>query len=203
MINEQWLANAKMQAALLDGLPVRFRNWDCVLRCGHYAEGRIAIELVSTTTSEPVAIATANFPEYNETLSADEVIIKDYAENEGILAALEGAGILQATGDVVGAGHAKAKVARLLIEKGLGIRHMDSRSVLARVASGQSDKADAEQLRKWLYPDDRGQTVKSYLWLMCNSEKARGFIAADLRKDLAQLLTDDPVESAQPAAKVS
>lgn len=59
---------------------------------GEYANGRTAIELVSAKDGEPWYVATVNIPE--EKVDGDEIIIKDYSENEGVLAALQKAGIV-------------------------------------------------------------------------------------------------------------
>ena len=44
------------------------------------------------------------------------ILIKDYAENEGILAALVNAGIIEDTGKTVPVGHAQARLCRLLVQ---------------------------------------------------------------------------------------
>jgi hypothetical protein len=48
-----------------------------------YGNGRRAIKLVDLEDGELVAVATVNLPD--EELGNDEVFIKDYSENEGIL----------------------------------------------------------------------------------------------------------------------
>lgn len=49
-----------------------------------YGNGRTALELVYR--GEPYAVATVNLPDEN--IADDEVVIKDYSENVGILQAL-------------------------------------------------------------------------------------------------------------------
>jgi hypothetical protein len=74
-------------------LKVKFKRWDCVTSQMYYSNGRRAILLVDDVPGAPVAKATINMPE--ATLEDDEVIIKDYAENEGMTAALVEAGVIE------------------------------------------------------------------------------------------------------------
>jgi len=71
---------------------VKFKDWDCSLQRSTYRNGRIALQLNDITDGMPVATATVNVPEI--TIADDEVIIKNYAENEGMSAALMNAGII-------------------------------------------------------------------------------------------------------------
>jgi hypothetical protein len=48
-----------------------------------YTNGRVAIQLISVEDNEPYAVASVNVPDAR--LESDEVIIKDYSENEGML----------------------------------------------------------------------------------------------------------------------
>lgn len=77
---------------------VKFKDWNCKLRFRKYQNGRTAIELVDAINGEPIAMATVNIPEC--ALEEDEVIIKNYSENEGMLDALIGAGIIERTNKV-------------------------------------------------------------------------------------------------------
>jgi len=79
---------------------IRFKEWDCVVELGRYNNGRPALILNDAHDGEQVAVATVNLP--NEPAGDHEVFIKDYSENEGILAALEAAGVVKATGGKVG-----------------------------------------------------------------------------------------------------
>lgn len=83
---------------------VIFQNWICKLKFARYNNGRIAIELVNATKIKEdgieympgtmnIARATVNLPDY-PLLKSDEVIIKDYSENEGMLNALINAGVV-------------------------------------------------------------------------------------------------------------
>jgi len=89
-------------------MTVRFKDWDCELRWGFYGNGRRALELYD---NGPIAKATVNIPEVE--LAEDEVCIKDWSENEGMLDALVEAGIVEDTGRRVEAGFVTAPVARI------------------------------------------------------------------------------------------
>ena len=80
---------------------ISFKSWNCFLNLGYYgAGGRLAIKLLSDEENadkgvfygEPIAIATVNLPEIK--LKDNEIIIKDYSENEGMLAALKKFGFI-------------------------------------------------------------------------------------------------------------
>ncbi len=70
---------------------VMFRHWQCIALLERYKNGRSAITLI-TGKGEPVACATVNVPE--AALDPDEVIVKDWSENSGMLDALIDAGIV-------------------------------------------------------------------------------------------------------------
>lgn len=76
-----------------------------------YSNGRLALQLIDA--EGPVSVATVNIPEYN--LKADEVLIKSWGENEGMLEFLVSNGIVEDTGRVALSGYVKANVCRLLI----------------------------------------------------------------------------------------
>ena len=76
---------------------IRFRQWDCLIEKAKYGNGRPALILTDSHTGDQVAVATVNLP--NESAGKNEVFIKNYSENEGMLVALQAAGIVRATGD--------------------------------------------------------------------------------------------------------
>ena len=86
----------------------KFNIWDCEIVKHKYSNGRTALQLVSAVDvddvykGEPIATATVNIPEMD--LKENEVIIKDYSENEGMLEALVAAGIVVPTGRFVDSG---------------------------------------------------------------------------------------------------
>ncbi len=92
---------------------VNFRQWTCELAFGRYENNRVSIRLISIE-GEPVARATVNVPCCP--LARDEVLIKSYAENEGMLEALIDAGLVEPTGVICKVGRAEAPVCRLLIK---------------------------------------------------------------------------------------
>ncbi len=75
---------------------VTFRGRRCDIKKKQYDNGRLALLLTiaegEPNHGEPMAVATVNLPE--QTIPEPLVFIKDYAENEGILDALMGAGIV-------------------------------------------------------------------------------------------------------------
>jgi len=83
---------------------VMFSGYNCNVHFGVYSNGRIAIELRNAEpieeqgytippNSERIATATVNVVDL-ERLADDEVLIKDYSENEGMFNALKDAGII-------------------------------------------------------------------------------------------------------------
>lgn len=94
---------------------IKFKKWDCILVFKKYDNnGRTAIELINTRDGSPVAIATVNIP--SAPLERDEVIIKNYSENEGMLDALVSNGIVEPTGKKVQSGFVECDVCKLLIK---------------------------------------------------------------------------------------
>ena len=72
---------------------VVFRGWTCRIERGTYgATRRIALQLTDCTDGEPVAVASVHMPDIS--LAPDEVVIKDYSENEGMLDALVATGVI-------------------------------------------------------------------------------------------------------------
>jgi hypothetical protein len=73
--------------------------------------GRIAIQIV-TEMGTPWFMATINLPEIP--LLPDEVIIKNYSENEGILDELLKAGIVEETGVFVQVGYNTCPICKII-----------------------------------------------------------------------------------------
>ena len=72
---------------------VKFRNWEADVYVERYKNnGRIAIELIDPDDGEIIAVATINIPQVD--LQKNEVIIKNYSENEGMYQALLKAGVI-------------------------------------------------------------------------------------------------------------
>jgi len=64
-------------------MDVKFKQWECSLAFGEYQNGRTALFLTEKETGEDVLCASVNLP--NEALRPNEIAIKDYSENEGVL----------------------------------------------------------------------------------------------------------------------
>jgi len=73
---------------------VKFKRFKCVAIGHKYNNnGEKAIELIDQEDHDSVAFATVNMPQ--EHLMNDEVFIKDYSENKGMVEALVEAGIIE------------------------------------------------------------------------------------------------------------
>ena len=91
---------------------VRFQRWDCLAILHRYQNNnRPAIQLIDRNDHSPIATASINIPQAS--LAENEVLIKDYAENVGMLQALIDAGIVTQTGRVVKTGWSEGHVCTL------------------------------------------------------------------------------------------
>ena len=91
-----------------------FRNFGvCQIHFARYINGRTAIRLTGAE-GFPIATATVNAP--NVPLQKDEVIIKDYSENEGIFMGLIQDNVIEDTGRRVPLGYAEGRIAKLTEE---------------------------------------------------------------------------------------
>ena len=70
---------------------------------GNYASGRKAIKLIDVEDGLPYAVATADVPDL-AIKNENEVLIKDYSENEGMKMFLEKHNIVTFTGKTVVSG---------------------------------------------------------------------------------------------------
>lgn len=91
---------------------VKFKEWLCTVEKTAYGNGRTALVLRDALDGEQVAVATVNLP--GVPVGPGEVFIKDYSENEGMLAALERAGVVQPTGEHASSGSSGIVRARLM-----------------------------------------------------------------------------------------
>jgi hypothetical protein len=115
---------------------MRFRDWLCEVRQSQYANGRTALLLVDAKTGDSIAVATVNLPD--EHIARGEVFIKDHSENQGMLAALEKAGIVRATGETVPAGFVQVPKAMLLIPE---------MSEFKKILDGKAETPAAEKIK--------------------------------------------------------
>lgn len=109
---------------------VKFKNWLCKLQFARYSNGRTAIQLVNAEPIKedglqyapgtvPIATATVNVVDY-ENQKPDEVVIKDYSENEGMLDCLVAAGIVSKPLMHIQTGWIYSPVCRLIADPSKG-----------------------------------------------------------------------------------
>lgn len=92
---------------------LEFMGARCVVQELRYEQGnRLALRLVAEDTGELYATISINIPSIE--LADDEVVVKDYGENRGILTLLVRAGILEPTPRVVQTGWELSRVCRYL-----------------------------------------------------------------------------------------
>jgi len=91
---------------------IRFKDWDCVVEKGKYGNGRPALILNDSRTGKQVAVATVNLPDVEA--DRNEVFIKDYSENEGMLRALVDARVVMSLCDSIRVGFGEVQRAVLL-----------------------------------------------------------------------------------------
>lgn len=92
---------------------IKFKHWNCILVQGYYSNNRIALQLIDEEDRSPVAKCTVNLPD--EPLAEDEVAIKNWSENKGILEVLIDARIISPPHRTVKTGHCVADICYLLI----------------------------------------------------------------------------------------
>ena len=94
-------------------MKVTFNNWDCILEKKTYPNNRIALQLIDAEDGSPVAMVTVNLPD--EQLNDDEVLIKDYSENEGMYQALVDAKVISEAISYVQSGFVEVPKCKILI----------------------------------------------------------------------------------------
>ena len=91
---------------------VKFMSWTCDPEAETYGNnGRERLSLYDSGDGEPIAVATVNIPE--EWCDDDEVFIKDYSENEGMVTALMNAQHIKEPHRLVRSGFVAVPVCRL------------------------------------------------------------------------------------------
>ena len=90
---------------------VIFSGYTCSVQFSRYHDNNLAISLVDIVDGCPVATATVNIEGVK--LASNEVCIKDYSENAGMLEALERAGVVDHVVDVVQSDHVDVPVVQL------------------------------------------------------------------------------------------
>jgi len=88
----------------------KFRDVDVVIKIGRYQNGNPALSLIDCEDGMPYCTCTVN-PDI--TLGDDQVVIKDYSENEGILDFLVKNNIVSLTGKKVAHGYLVSEICTL------------------------------------------------------------------------------------------
>ncbi len=99
---------------------IKFKDWECSVHFRTYGNGRTAIELLIAENDlenedlkgEPVAVATVNCPEFP--LGTNQILIKDWSENEGMLQLLIDEKIVKYLNYDHPTGYVKANLCELL-----------------------------------------------------------------------------------------
>lgn len=89
---------------------VDFQGWTCVLQIDDFARGGKALQLVDQTEGYPIARASL----WVEGLAPDEIAVKDYGENAGMLVSLLEAAVVTTPHRYVTSGYVKIPICRLL-----------------------------------------------------------------------------------------
>ncbi len=93
---------------------VTFKHWDCIVKKGRYMNsGPIWLSLEDEVDGEPVARCTISLPGVT---NKDEVAIKDYSENEGMLDTLMDAGVVKPPHRFVSSGFVMIPICNLTDE---------------------------------------------------------------------------------------
>lgn len=104
---------------------VKFKKWNCEISFAHYRNFNTAIELIQVENGDPIAKATVN-PGFD--LPGDEVAIKSYSENKGMLEALIEAGVVNRPHRVVESGYVLIPICKLTpqavreLDREIGVR---------------------------------------------------------------------------------
>lgn len=96
------------------GKRVTFLRENCRLLRGAYSDGNRTALMLQCENGEPMAKCTVNLPD--DHLGADEVAVKSYSENEGMVEALMAAGVIEKPYRSIQSGHVQIPVCRLLLD---------------------------------------------------------------------------------------
>lgn len=92
----------------------KYKNWPVVIKKMYYAGGTPALQFLHADTYEPILKATVNIP--SVVLKKDEMLIKNWSENAGVLEWLQENGIVGPTISTHVTGFADAHKVKLLID---------------------------------------------------------------------------------------
>ena len=76
---------------------MKYKGYEVILMTNEYNNGRLALQLIDAEEYLPFATCTVNIPE--EDLAEDEVFIKNWSENQGMLGWLQDQNLIE---EVVG-----------------------------------------------------------------------------------------------------
>ena len=88
-----------------------FGGYACEMQLNRYTNGNKCISLVDTRDGSAVATATVNLDGVE--LPANEVMVKDYSENKGMLRALRDSKVVENIVDVIQSGYVDIPVVTL------------------------------------------------------------------------------------------
>ena len=91
---------------------VKFLGQQCNVEFGNYSNGRVAIGLVISGTGEPMTVASINLPFVE--MASNEVAVKNYSENEGILELLIAANIISTPVRFTQSGFIQAPICKII-----------------------------------------------------------------------------------------
>jgi hypothetical protein len=91
---------------------VKINKRECLVEKSRYSNGHAALKLTLANSGEDYMLVSAYMPVFD--LGQNEVVVKDYSENKGILAVLESAGILRPTGHIIQSGFVDLPICELL-----------------------------------------------------------------------------------------
>jgi len=92
---------------------LQFKHWTGEIKLAQYNNGRTALQLMDVDTGELILVATVNFPDVH--LEPNQVIIKNYSENEGITDVLMEGGIIGPPLNKILSGFVTVNIHELLI----------------------------------------------------------------------------------------
>jgi hypothetical protein len=93
----------------------KYGTYNVIIAERSYGNNRLALEILDSEDGIPVMVATVNIPEVP--LNEDEIIIKDYSENEGVLGFLQQNGLVGEVLREVTTGFVKCQVVKYLGKK--------------------------------------------------------------------------------------
>ncbi len=95
-------------------LKSKYMDDEVIVQRSKYFTGSLALISVMADGSGPAMAFSVNVQGVSETLPHDEFVLKDYGENEGVLKALEEAGVVKETGQIAEVGFVECPVVRLI-----------------------------------------------------------------------------------------